>query len=313
MLRFDVLKCGIFLASLLLPHQAKSQDSFDYSRFLPLEKGNEWEYAGGREGASVEYYTQLVVVGDTVINGFRFWKVAQTTFDTDGVRERRTTCAIRVGNAPDYEITYVEVDGGCRVLQCFPHMLSGSLGAFNRGAPASFRVGWESYRADKVATLGDGFCHRGVCDESWVSVASDVGAYTCSGGQISSEPGIPTVRRTTDLIFARVGERTYGTEWLREDVEYAEKEPFLDVATYPNPFSHSLTLEFRGGGRPVGDLRVVLYDLLGREIVDVPVRREVNRRLVLDDEVRALPAGTYLLRVRTDGGRGLTRKMSKWK
>lgn len=312
MIRFDVLKCWIILASLILADPARSQDGFDFSRFLPLEKGNEWEYAGGRNGASIEYYTQLLVEGDTVINGAQFWKVAQTTFDDAGVREREATCAIRIGDAPDYEITYVELNGGCGVRQCFPYMIRGRLGEFQRGAPASFRVGWQSYSTDKAATLGDGFCHGSVCDESWVSVASDVGAYKCWDGQISSDPSIPTIRGTTDLIFARVGERTYGHEWLREDVEYAEKEPFLNVVTYPNPFSHSVTLEFRGDGWPVGGLHVVLYDLLGREIFDVPVRREVNRRLILDEEVSPLPAGTYLLRVRNDDGQGVTRKMSKW-
>lgn len=310
---FHIVKSSFLLMAIVFSCDARAQDNFDYRRFLPLEEGNQWEYARGRDGESTSYYTQLIVEGDTTINGHSFSKITQTTFDVSGEPVNETTCAIRVGSAPDYEISYVEVDGGCGVQQCFPYLVHGRLGELDRATPGQFHVGWMSYDADQVATLGDGACHRELCEVSWVSVAADVGAYECWGGQEEYRPETPVQRRfsRSHLIFAQVGTRTYGTEWLRSDADFSDEAPHLEFDTYPNPFSSSLTLEFRRSDRAIGDLHVELYDLLGRELLDIPVRREVDRRLVLDAMVSTLPPGIYLLRARSGDGPAFTRKVSK--
>ena len=73
---------------------------------------------------------------------------------------------------------------------------------------------------------------------------------------------------------------------------------------YPNPFNPSTTLSF---DLPrAADIRVVVYDLLGREVVRlVEGREEAGYRQVVwngrDRRGRALPSGMYIVRMMAPG------------
>ena len=73
---------------------------------------------------------------------------------------------------------------------------------------------------------------------------------------------------------------------------------------YPNPFNPSTTLSF--DLPEAADIRLVVYDLLGREVVRlVEGRQEAGYRQVVwngrDRWGRALPSGMYIVRMMTPG------------
>ncbi len=87
----------------------------------------------------------------------------------------------------------------------------------------------------------------------------------------------------------------------------AAEVPALEVSTYPNPFTSSLTVAFVLA-KP-GEVRLAVYDVLGRKVgmLDEGWRPAGEHRMQFAGD--HLPGGVYLVRLETDGRRSATRRI----
>ncbi len=89
--------------------------------------------------------------------------------------------------------------------------------------------------------------------------------------------------------------------------------PGEELYCYPNPFNAAIQVRFMLRGEDRG--RIIIYDLLGREVYATPHQR--YRAGVhsftwhgLDSRGSAVPSGLYFVRLMTDGGRLTTQKVT---
>ena len=86
---------------------------------------------------------------------------------------------------------------------------------------------------------------------------------------------------------------------LDSPVSPLPEHAFTLVRCWPNPARHSVSLAHLGDDP--GSLRITLYDLCGRELVQLDME-ESRALLPLSDAAgRAYPAGSYILRARAEG------------
>lgn len=99
-----------------------------------------------------------------------------------------------------------------------------------------------------------------------------------------------------------------------------EPEEFGLYQNYPNPFNPVTTIEYAvaasGGqradgqtqGREAGTVKLVVFDLLGREVAELVNEPQVAGRYTVTFDAGGLASGTYVVRLRAGGG-AATRRM----
>ena len=102
---------------------------------------------------------------------------------------------------------------------------------------------------------------------------------------------------------------TDGTTRLTDPVTVARAGPdgLELLGTYPNPARRQVTVRYGVPESVEGEVRLRLYDVLGREVRAVGVRAEAGRHEQTLD-VRGLSSGMYVLRLTADG-QAKTRKL----
>lgn len=113
------------------------------------------------------------------------------------------------------------------------------------------------------------------------------------------------------LRFGFAGESNDGNAFFIDNVRLVQdrstgvlEQPGIGFDVMPNPMDAAV--EIRPGHRPSGDAYVDFLDVMGRQVMRVPMRG-MHRVLVATG---ALPDGTYLLRL-VDGGSVITRRSVK--
>jgi hypothetical protein len=89
----------------------------------------------------------------------------------------------------------------------------------------------------------------------------------------------------------------------------AAPETFTLAQNHPNPFAASTTVGFTLAR--AADVRVVVYDALGREVAVLVEGRRAPGSHAVTLDARGLPAGTYLYRLEVAGEVVATRRMTR--
>jgi hypothetical protein len=97
-------------------------------------------------------------------------------------------------------------------------------------------------------------------------------------------------------------------------------EGFVLFQNYPNPFNPVTTIDYvvaaggdhqsvvQGEGGEAGDVKLAVFDLLGREVAELVNERKVAGRYTVRFDAGGLASGTYLVRLNA-GGVAATRRM----
>src|SRR5690606_10612761 len=88
----------------------------------------------------------------------------------------------------------------------------------------------------------------------------------------------------------------------------AQPRLFTLAQNAPNPFAGTTTVGYALGR--AADVRVALYDLVGREVAVLAEGRRAPGEHAVSISARDLPAGTYLYRLEVDGEVVATRRMT---
>lgn len=319
------MKCWIGLILMLgvaMPAFAQGDgpvpDTLDWHGYMPLAIGNQWQYDWeeyGFIGTLDRWIEQWTVIGDTTI-GARSYFVVETQCDSIYSAVPRPFGFY--GNPCDE--TVVEID----FLRYDEERANVMRRVEEDGVVEERPWWWESwwedgFRLDAAFGVQEGpfyyeWDDRARIDEEWidttvkrVGVESAVpGGFVFAHGigfvsSVFGEGGAGTSQR---LIFARVGERTYGTAWPVAAAA-PEQPPSSTLTVYPNPFRDRLIVH---ATLPhPGPVTLRLVDALGREVVRQDLGVRPAGALVVDLPSVRLAAGVYGLVV-TVGGRVVARE-----
>ncbi len=263
-------------------------------RYAPLGIGDEWVYSG------LDRSRALRIVSDTIVEGVRYLREDHITAivpvrRVQPVYVRFDTAASKIqwlnvpgGYSPSGHATYRYQFCGDRFdapLYEPPAPMSQVRASITANTFTWQTTDGETVlRPSKIKQLKGGnfpFACQYVADLGLVSYE-----YEHEGG-----PG------GTDLVYARVGGRTYGVRPLWVDASAAAQPGAQDVRAFPQPFAGRLQVEAQHVERG----EAVLADLLGRRVARVPV--EAGRAEI---DGSALAPGVYVLRVCAEGGGACT-------
>lgn len=254
----------------------------DYLRFTPLDVGNEWHYeVRSLMGHSVNFpYLVVRVDRDTLVNGSQRFVLQERRLDALREEIQRHECIFRLSDEGLYE--------GCHMRLGFPSWTASSPPLVK--ADTTIRIGsdvvevaYEAMRGYSISgTMGSG-------GGGTLRYASDIGQYFHwaesfdRGGAVSSST-------ETVLVYAKVGENTYGSEVTALSNEGTLPAiADLGIHVYPNPARERITLDVVGS---MTGIHVEVFDMLGR----LQIRTEfAGSHHELD--VSSLPSGLYLVRV----------------
>ena len=205
---------------------------------------------------------------------------------------------------------------------------------FNVGAPGQWDarvVGWPVvhsildtlfmwYQGQKVFETG--FKSAGVAASldgvHWTRHTSNP-VFTCTPGSWdASFAEFTTIVLRRDTLHAwydgtsgstpfRIGHATWPRVGVTDDVEKGNlPNVFVLAQNYPNPFNPTTVVSFQ---LPVAsDVRLVAYDLLGREVTVLLDEKKAPGSFEVKFDAAGLPSGVYFYRM-TAGACVLTRKM----
>ena len=163
-------------------------------------------------------------------------------------------------------------------------------------------AGFEVQRraAPNVETSHQGVSTTGApAGASWPTIARLEGAGTTDVTQSYQFEDTDLPYAADSLSYRLRQVDTDGTESFSEAVTIARPVPGAELLpTYPNPARGQATVRFAVPERQ--DVRIVLYDLLGRRVQTV-VDAEAEGRTEQPIDVSRLASGTYFLRMQTDG------------
>ena len=143
---------------------------------------------------------------------------------------------------------------------------------------------------DYIPTSGDGF----------TILTADVVSGAFETIQTPDGLEVEATYNTGSVVVTVIGEVTVETENQAAEVEVTSLLP-----NYPNPFSSSTTMVVELAD--AADVRLVIYDLLGREVATVFDGRLPSGISELQFDADALSTGTYVSRLTTTGSDGKSR------
>ncbi len=187
----------------------------------------------------------------------------------------------------------------------------GQMQLWNTNDPARLDWGMRDVAID-VSLDGENWMHAG---DFTIPQANGLSTYEGDAGpflnQIEARYLLITgLNNYGGECFGLSEMRVDGEEVIISGVDEIETLACVDVSLYPNPFAEKMTLVFTPGC--TGDLRYVLYDGLGHEILaeKTSLTSGLNKSVEIG---RDLPAGSYMLYLEF-GGKSIQKsiiKMSK--
>ena len=302
---------AVIVAVLLIhPAGAQTPDTLDARGYFPLAMGNEWEYhhhedrpMGPRraQDESFTFYVQHRITSDGLGPSGDTFEMVTKTFSEESVLESSVTKHVRFDESTGSVVTrHTRVDGTEVEVQYpdFACNLSAPYGINTDGVDCWIQVdstevsdlplfeGRESvngkmfidYISNAVAVHGVGFVIGG-----W---APDGCSYWCDSGRWS-------------LTYAQVDGAQFGARAVTSDRQLEAQSS--ELALYPNPSVGRVTVH--PGDGPTGDIRIEVFDALGREVWSTPPFSRSPSQL----ELGHLPAGLYVVRVGTQSSRLILR------
>ena len=293
----------LFLAIFSYALLSKAQTDIESSLYFPLNTGNKFIYeVGSIYGPSYRY--KVVIVKDTVIQGFRFYKCSQ--------------------NFPGYTENFVRVDS-----------VNGNIMTFKPGYSCFYYINqssMDSLQSKKSDTLKK-------CSMIFKSICIDTLRSFVFGDTVKRK-----IFKQDDIIYKeRTYSRTYGLTYARfvemdevwhtlkgcvingvvhgdttmtgvENISTKVPSSFSLYQNFPNPFNPVTKIRFdvAENGKwnsENGMVTLKVYNILGKEVATL-----VNERLQPGTYEAAWDAsgfgsGVYFYTLTTDGGLLNTRKM----
>lgn len=283
-------------------------DTLDWHGYMPLAVGNRWQHAfetwDGSFGTVGEWIEEWKIAADSVIEGRSYFElevrcdtvsalVGFFTHSCDPAELERQF--IRYDDSAANLMEYVEESGEEQFFFGYDFRLDAPF-YLETDSPAGMADAYEYSPGGQAISIGG---ERVEVVQKHVSVGGAVpGSFTFAHdiGLVTS--GFSEGGGTEhELTYAQVGERTYGTFQTVNTERPAVAEVSLQV--YPNPAADDLRVAF-SLSRP-GEVRVLIYDVLGRRVHEVrPGRRPMGEnRLSLD--VRNLSSGPYMIVLELNG------------
>ena len=289
----------VILLALLLTVPARAQepgsDTTEAWRYYPIEIGNVWEYERLTWGTYWEF-SRRSVVGDTLIDGTRYFHFLSEYFDENGELSSTATNHWRFDTLAAMVVSSegdpIGGTWGCPFTASGPQSYcDGSWVIIESSAQATVTIG-----ASTVQTSTKSFhCCDGAHYPGTVYYATDIGRYRDT-----------YVYGTTTLKYARVGGMEYG-EPIAVSSEPASPHPVFGLSVYPNPTRGAATLVLTV---PVPQaVTIEVFDALGRRVHAEERALSGTSRLRLDG-ARWAP-GVYVVRVVGAGGEATTTHIVK--
>ncbi len=268
--------------------------------FYPKHVGDLWQYVYYDPFVEQDFYYEIKIVGDTVINGKTYYERADRFYRT------------KEGSTPeDYGVEYIldiddKDDDGIYNEDLLVDSLSAQLDVeyfsygFSSGAEPHFisDSSWyvifdDTLLSIEVTGIGGEFTYT---DKLWITqILPDLGYFNGLSGAIID--GI-----------------VYGTI---VDVEEEGNELPVNYRlsqNYPNPFNPTTTIEYsipNVGAKdfsPIQNVQLKIYDVLGREITTLVNEKQSPGNYSVKFDASNLPSGIYFYTLRA-GNFVATKKM----
>lgn len=257
------------------------------TRWFPLAIGNEWHYrCRYKDFRTLDWipYTQVLRITDTTMSSNHTYFQFKGGWDGDPTTLREDTIGVL---APSFREERVILHAAAAVGTVGGHSVVTSR-------DRSMHFGME-FQTLKLQTWYDPFEFRNV-GETW-EYLEGVGPVRYTrivyvGGYLEIEK---------ELLYARVGDVTYGTPLQAEAAEAPTPDAIRVDGTRPHPLHRGGTAVLPVTLAQAGLVTITLHDLLGRRILDIHDGMLPAGETPLRLQLHALPAGTYMAIVRTPG------------
>lgn len=283
-------------------------DTLDWRGYMPLAVGNTWQHAfetwSGSFGTVGEWIEEWKIAADSAIDGRSYFELEVRcdtvsawpglfTHSCDPAElERRF---VRYEDSTANLMEYVEESGEERFFFGYDFRLDAPF-YLETDSPAGMADAYEYSPGGQAVTIRG---ERVNVVQKHVSVGGAVpGSFTFAHGIGLVTSGFSEGGGTEhELTYAQVGERTYGSFQTVNTERLTAAS--ISMQVYPNPAAEDLRVAF-SLSRP-GEVRVLLYDMLGRRVHEVrPGRRQVGQNR-LSFDVRHLSSGPYMVVLEVDG------------
>lgn len=300
---FLLLLLGFFASGLRAQIPEPIPDTLDWKGYFPIEIGNEWHYQTETydfwPGVEVDYF-QMRIVGDTTLDANHYFVLHYSRFVPPDTISNPHIDFIRYDTTSATVVEYARLtDGSWREI-CYLGWLCELDGDFygeESGVPGGRWV-QETYPQPLVIAPDT------VHDPAYKVYSYLLGGHTVVHGLgwVRNDQGDRAAASSvTKLIYARVGDQTWGTNLVLTSTQQAEVPAahFSIASLYPNPLRTTATVLLQID--QAAFLTIATYDMRGRL-----VRRErrhfspgVHSYLIQGEE---FPSGPYLLRVMDEQG-----------
>lgn len=257
------------------------------TRWFPLAVGNEWHYRGRykdyRQSDWIPF-TQVLRITDTTVFHNRSYYQLTGRWDCDPNAIREDTIGVL---APSFNEERVILHAAAAV---------GTVGEYSvvTSRARSARFGTE-FTTLKLQTWNDARVISEV-QETWEYLEGvGLARYTLSA-PLDEMTGLEK-----ELVFARVGDVTYGTPLAAEAADAPAPDAVRVDGTRPHPLHRGGTAVLPVSLMRAEQVTITLHDLLGRRVLHIHDGVLPAGETPLRLQLHALPAGTYMAVVRTPG------------
>lgn len=292
----------------ILGEEPKQSVRPEWTRFYPIELGDEWLYAriNSTRSRSMPFesppdeWIRREVVGDTLLHGTSYRIVKERRYTSDWVLMEEALCGVRRQERMGW-FEWISVEGHCAPQESsFPYA--------SWGAPLT-----DSTRVERIcyAGIGRDVVALDACFHLWtepyrpdmffvdVQFGLDLGLiywFTANGQRTER----------LELWYASVGGRTYGAEVFKDPTDELPRELELENA-HPNPFNGSTTLTY--ALPTAGTFQIELFDVRGRRLLSVDLEDRPAGRGAYQLDGTELASGVYVVRLTAPGGETSMRRI----
>ncbi len=273
--------------------------AFDYSRFLPLEVGNQWHYSVTNKAGMLVGFEIFTVKRDTVLAGLPYGVIYRRKFSSDGQRTGGASCAVHAGSSSDDPTRFERLEGNCDIRGCFP-LPALDPTRFPFGPPAVVQVGGLSYPTESTISSGSGGGHGGGFQGWWALIAADIGTYQCRYERAETFPTEWSATTVHTLDYAKVGAKLYGQKIITNSESSPGVVEGLEVGSpHPNPATAQFALNIETA--IPNNVEVALFDILGRRVFGIETVWIPDGGLRHKVDLSSVSAGVYVISVQIEG------------
>lgn len=280
----------------------------EWTRFYPLELGDEWLYGHvirmPSRNMAVEFppdtWIRRIVVGDTMLHDTSYRLVKERRYTSDHILIEEALCGVRREERMGW-FEWISVEGFCAPQE-------GTFPFTSWGAPLTdpTRVERQCHlRIGQDSSVFDACFHLWIEPYDPTTFVIDV-RFGLDLGLIQWITLDGQRMEGLKLWYASVGGRTYGVDVLGDPTDELPRELALENA-YPNPFTETTTLTY--ALPTAGTFRLELFDVRGRRVLHIDLEDRAAGRAAYQLDGTDLAAGLYVVRLMAPDGDSITRRI----